>query len=509
MKSLLQSFFSFLKSKPFPSKEDRELFQNEPFSLFKAGVFLIGIIGSVFFLLFLLHISRAFSLEEPASGGTLTVGVIGAPRFINPFLSSSQSDETLIKLLYSPLVTKTETGILVPVLADHFIASPDGKEYRFTLKNNLRFSDKKILTSADVVYSFETKRSFVVVANPESEWKYITVSAPDNQTVVIQTTGQEDLRNYLSLPIVPKALWSAVDTSLMKDSTLNMNPVGAGPFVLKKISYTNTIPKEFILERNPLFVGEKPFIKKIKIVIFSNQLDLKEGLLNNKIALTSMLQNTFVDSVIKDTFSVQEVPTKKEVSIFVSSSGKNAVNAQALSLLSPFIDRFKIIDIIGNGYGVALPSLGATVSTNDTSNAGDILTRSGFVKDTATGILNKSTNQIKLSLALKKDDALIDAANELSRQLFSFGIMTELKVFDQGLFADQMREGGYQFILGTSTDALPGYQTLIPLYQSVMPVLSHGVTIETPRTINTESELFESISHWYIRKDMVWKIFKK
>lgn len=509
MKSLIKSFLSFLRRKKLPSKEDIRTFIEEPFSLHKGLVYTCAILSVIFFLLTLLRGSYTVSVEEPAAGGSLTVGLIGAPRFINPLIPSNQSDQTLVELLYSPLVTEKSDGVLDPVLADHFIVSPDGKEYRFTLKSNLRFSNKKPLSSSDVVYTFETKRALMLETNPESSWVSISVAAPDNQTVLIRGNNEADLKRYVTLPIMPASLWSGVELSSMKDSILNMNPVGAGAFTLKKVVYENTVPKTILLEKNPFFVGKKPFIKKMRLDIFSNQLELKDAALGNNIQLTTRIQHAFIDSALEKNFSIQKIPTKEAIGIFVSDSARSSYQNQLLSMLDPFIDRKKIIDMIGNGYGVALPSLTGQVPTTEGTFATDILKRAGFTHDAQTNALLKSGAQVKISLALKKDEVLIQTANELSKQLLAFGIMTELKVFDQGLFAEQVREGGYQFIIGSSDDTIPGYQVLIPLYKTVIPTLTNGVTIQVPPVVESESDLFKGIPNWYVRSDMVWKIFKK
>src|SRR3990167_4386028 len=57
-------------------------------------------------------VSNAYLVEIPVQGGTLTEGVVGNPRFINPVLAISEADKNLVALIYSGLVRITPQGEL-------------------------------------------------------------------------------------------------------------------------------------------------------------------------------------------------------------------------------------------------------------------------------------------------------------------------------------------------------------------------------------------------------------
>ena len=94
-------------------------------------------------------------VTEPAYGGSLTEGDIGAPRFVNPLLALSDTDQDLTALTYAGLMGEAPDGSLVPVLAQSYIVSPDGRTYQFTLRNNLKFSDGTPITADDVVFTVQ------------------------------------------------------------------------------------------------------------------------------------------------------------------------------------------------------------------------------------------------------------------------------------------------------------------------------------------------------------------
>lgn len=507
MRTLLTSFFSFLKKKKFPTKEQIVDLIEQKASFYKGVLILVVVLVVSLFLSLLMSFSDRISREIPDYGGTLSEGVIGAPRFINPLLSASETDQLLTTIVYSGLVKDSDDGTLSPVLSDHYIASPDGKEYRFSLKNNLTFSDRSPLSSADVLFTFETKKRLALLSDPTSSWAFISTEAPDANTVIIRTSGDsESLKEKLSLGIIPKNLWEEVDSSLIEDSSLNTSPVGAGPFMVKRINYKDTVPKEVVLKRNPHFTGPKPYIKTIRISIFANQLELKDAIRSGEINSTNAQGGSYIDNQIKEDFLITQVPTEKSISLFSLHSETGASSNIALKSIEPSIDRNKIIAIIENGYGRAFYSFGSTSDTLGEDPIGR-LTKLGYKYE--SGTLTKANTPISISIVLKKEESLLETGAELSKELSAYGINVELKVFDQGLFTDQVRRGSYPFILGTEADIPSGYEAIIPLYTKIIPLIStKDVHSAPPKILTTRSELLRNIEAWYIRTDKVLKWFK-
>ncbi len=508
MKTLLISFFSFLKKEKVPTKENLIEIKDSQFSFYKGGLIFSCLLVVSLFLALLMSISSRFSIEAPDYGGTLSEGIIGSPKFITPLLSSSETDQALTKLIYSGLVKDTDQeGAFYLLLASRFVASPDGREYLFTLKDNLTFSNKMPLESSDVLFTFETKKRLALLADPSSDWSNISVETPDSKTVVLKTSGpKESLTEKLSLGIIPKDLWGSVDIESIQDSTLNTSPIGAGPFTIKHINYNNTLPKELVLKRNVHFVGSKPYIKTIKIIIFANQLELKDGLQNKSINSTTAQNGTFIDTKIQEKFSIKQIPTEKNISLFVLPSSKGT-SSIALSNIERSIDRKKIIDIIEKGYGIALYSSSEASTVEEQEGSVNRLIKLGY-KQNESGNLIKDGSPIAVSIVVRTDEQLLQSAQMLSQEFSRFGITTELKAFDQGLFTEQVAQRVYPFILGTETDIPAGYERIIPLYTKTIPSITEKyVHTVLPLVIRTRAEVFRDIESWYVRTDKVWKGF--
>ena len=92
---------------------------------FFVGIFVIS--G----LTLLWQVNKIFLVEVPDYGGTLTEGVMGSPRFINPLLATSDIDRDLTSLIYSGLLKIDSEGQLIPDLAESYEISDDGLTYTF------------------------------------------------------------------------------------------------------------------------------------------------------------------------------------------------------------------------------------------------------------------------------------------------------------------------------------------------------------------------------------------
>src|SRR5664279_825507 len=142
----MEKFSSRIRNLKLPSKSQI----NSVFIAFskKEKIVFVTLLFVLLFstLAILQGINKYFMVTIPSHGGSLSIGVVGIPRFINPILTNSLADQDLVSLIYSGLLRKNEDGILVPDLAKKYEMSKDGLSYIFTLKDNLYFQDGKPLT---------------------------------------------------------------------------------------------------------------------------------------------------------------------------------------------------------------------------------------------------------------------------------------------------------------------------------------------------------------------------
>lgn len=91
----------------------------------------------------------------PRHGGTLRLSSFGAIRGLDPANIADGLVSTIHQLLFAGLLDFDERGEVVPRLAERFEVSPDGRSYRFFIKQNVLFHDGTELHADDVKRSIE------------------------------------------------------------------------------------------------------------------------------------------------------------------------------------------------------------------------------------------------------------------------------------------------------------------------------------------------------------------
>jgi len=119
----------------------------------KIAFLVLGIIFISSALAIVWKVNDNFLTRIPAKGGTLSEGIVGTPRFINPLLAISDADRDMTALIYSGLMRADNKGGLELDLAERYEISEDGTIYTFFLRPNLVWHDGKPVTADDIIFT--------------------------------------------------------------------------------------------------------------------------------------------------------------------------------------------------------------------------------------------------------------------------------------------------------------------------------------------------------------------
>lgn len=162
----------------------------------------------------------------------LTVNIEPATTWVrnfNPFNQTSARQSTL-DFIYEPLIVFNRFDDNKPTfrLAESFKLADDLKSIEFKLRPNLKWSDGKPLTAADVKFTYDYLKKFPAL-DFVSIWTFITgVEAVDGQTVRFTLANPSSLaaEQLAQLPIVPEHVWKDIAEPV---TFANETPVGSGP----------------------------------------------------------------------------------------------------------------------------------------------------------------------------------------------------------------------------------------------------------------------------------------
>lgn len=133
--------------------------------------------------------------------GVLHRSTANEPQSLDPHYVPGNAGAALMYDMFEGLMAFDSDGKLSPGLAQSYDVSEDGLRYTFRLRDNLKWSDGRDLTSEDFIYSFRRSadpnaatrsgrvlgavRNFRRIVRGEVGVDELGVSAPDAQTVVI------------------------------------------------------------------------------------------------------------------------------------------------------------------------------------------------------------------------------------------------------------------------------------------------------------------------------------
>jgi len=420
--------------------------------LFFAGLCIFSSVALVYLL------NESLLVAVPAYGGSMSEGIIGSPRFINPILAVSDSDRDLTSLMYSGLLRATPEGDYVPDLAESYTISPDGKTYTFVLRPNATFHNGKAVTADDVVFTIQKAQDPALKSPVRANWDGVVVAAVDAHTV--QFTLKQPYAPFVenaTLGILPKALWQNVSDDEFSFSDLNTQPVGSGPFKIGSISRSASgIPSSYDLAPFKNYTLGEPYIGTLTLRFYQSEDALVAALKSKDIDAASGISPESIASL--SNFTIEKAPLNRVFGVFFNQNQSVVLRDKDVrKALEDAIDRDALLAKVLGGYGTALtgpvpPSLiGSQVaSTSDAASStlvtGDLaaaaqqeLIKKGWTLG-SDGVLQKttgsgktaSTERLEFNLATDNVPELRASAEYVKDVWGKMGAKVNVQIFDQG-----------------------------------------------------------------------------
>ncbi len=189
-----------------------------------------------------LHLGDYYQNLQPIPGGIYNEGVLGTFSTANPLYATSDVDNTVSRLLFSGLFIYDQHNQLTGNLASYYRVDEKGTTYTVHLRPHLTWHDGHALTSADVLFTYQTIQNPDAKSPLMSSWQGITVSAPDPLTIVFKLPSVLASFPYnLVNGIVPAHRLSALPVTDLRSADFNtVDPVGSGPFVWQALQVSGT-----------------------------------------------------------------------------------------------------------------------------------------------------------------------------------------------------------------------------------------------------------------------------
>ncbi len=216
----------------------------------------------------------------PARGGTYIEAVVGHPATLNPLLmGNNPANRDLGRLLHAGLMRFDAQGLPVPDLAESWAVTAAGRAYTFVIRSGLRWSDGEPIDADDVIYTISLMQdpAFTGPEDIKTLWQSIVAVKLNDTSLKLELPDAfAPFIDYMTFGIVPEHRLPGVTAAELAAHPYNLNPVGAGPFVLDGLVVDDGQITEVALTPNRFYYGysgDQPFLSQLRLRYFDDAQD--------------------------------------------------------------------------------------------------------------------------------------------------------------------------------------------------------------------------------------------
>jgi nickel transport system substrate-binding protein len=387
---------------------------------------------------------------------------IGAlnPHMYNPNQMFAQA------LVYESLVQYSDSGKIVPWLAESWTISPDGKEYVFKLRKDVKFSDGTVFNAAAVKKNFDA----VLANNKRHDWLAFIRQIKETQ-VINDNTFKLVLKDAYYPVLQELALIRPIRFLAPSAFPDNGNtgegikkPVGTGPWVLSEYKQGEVA----VFVRNEHYWGTKPKVDKLvvkiipdsesRVVAFEKkELNLLYG--NGSISLDAFKQlqaSGKYETKLSEPLAtrVLAINTNKGVTkeLKVRQALQHAFNKDAFVKGVLFGTEHKADTLLATNFPYCNLGLKPYEYSEDKAKA--LLDEAGWRVVQGKEFREKDGQPLELEFCFESTNAIQKSVAEvLQGDLKKIGVKVKLTGEEQGALDQRQKDGNFNIIYGDTWGA--------------------------------------------------------
>ncbi|MGB0063615.1 MAG: ABC transporter substrate-binding protein [Terracidiphilus sp.] len=395
-----------------------------------AGLLLLALLGT-----------GCHSVQRDPS--TVVFLIESSPASLDPRVGTDFASEHIDELLFDGLVRIDEQLHFQPALAQSW-NQPDPKTMVFHLRQGVHFSNGRLFTSRDVVWTFASMgvggtKAAVISPKAASYVSIQSVEAPDAETVVFHLRQPD---NFLLTNLSSRAIGIVPDGS---GKDFWRDPVGTGPFRF----VSQRIDQDVVIERNPMTWQTTPKIARVRFAVvpdaITESLELEKG--SADVEVNSLPMDALPTLATRPDLEVSDTPGTEIQYLAFNTQDPILRDARVRQAIACAIDRNLIIRTIYHGY--ARPAVSLLPPTQwawtgdvaryeyDPARAEQLLDEAGY-RPGANGI------RLHLSMKTSTDERARLLGAVFQQQLAHVGIALDLRSNEFATFYSDVVRGAFQ-----------------------------------------------------------------
>ena len=293
--------------------------------------------------------SQGSKKDGAKSGGVYVEGVIGNISTLNPLLAASEPEQAVSRLLFSSLYNYDVTGALHTDLAESMTVKDD-KVYTIKLRNAV-WHDGKKLTAEDVVYTINLIKNPQVRSPLRVNWLDISARAIDDSTVEFMLPAvYAGFSHALTFPVIPKHILQTVSPSSMREADFSSNPVGSGPFAVKRVQTSESTSSTDVvrMEPNTKYYGAVSTLSRLELRAYGSESLLVKAVNSGEVSAASGLSLSAADNIKSKQYSTKHWLLNKGVYLLMNNRSQTLQDARVRQALRYATDTSSIRATVGD-----------------------------------------------------------------------------------------------------------------------------------------------------------------
>ncbi len=395
--------------------------------------------GTRLFLLLAVLLAVVGCRPRQRDSRTVVFLIDSSPANLDPRVGTDGQSEHIDELLFDGLVAKDASFHFTPALAERWELR-DPLTLVFHLRDGVRFSDGRMMTSRDVVWSIESMRNGAVISPKAEAYASVDrIETPDQRTVILHLKHPD---NFLLINLATGAIGIVPEGS---GSDFWRHPVGTGPFRF----VSQQIDQDVVVERNPLSWKMQPQIERVRFAVvpdaITESLELEKG--SADVAINTLPMDALPVLERRPDLHVEDTAGTQIQYLAFNLRDPLLSDVRVRQAISCAIDRDVIIRTLMLGHAQKAVSLLPTSHwawTNDTANF-------DFDPARAERLLDESGHRagsdgVRFHVTIKtstvEDVRLLAAV--LQQQLAKVGIALDIRTYEFATFYSDVTRGAFQ-----------------------------------------------------------------